>query len=290
MDTPLYTQHSRFWQDNAYVYPVLSRRSQGISMGLNLTPGGECNFRCCYCQVRQEELRPGLRIDLDKMGEELRKGVKEALSGAIFQHPPFDSAPESLRRVNDLALSGDGEPTLSPYLERVVHLAAEVRQEALRKYPAAKTLQLVLITNATRLRKPEVLAALDVLAVNNGSIWAKLDAGTAEYYTRVNRSQVDFEEILAGITAGSQKYRMVLQTLFQALDGERLPDAELEAYIQRIETILTSGGQLDHIQLHTICRPPACSFCTPLPKEMLDDFGGKIAERTGVRVEVFGPG
>ena len=287
MNTSLYTQHSRFWQKNMYVYPVLSRRSQGISIGLNLTPGGECNFRCCYCQVRKEELRPGLPIHLEKMGEELRHCVEAALSGAIFQHPPFDSTATALRRVNDLALSGDGEPTISPSLEKVVQLAAKVRQEAIERYPTAEAMQLVLITNATRLRKPEVQAALEILAANNGAIWAKLDAGTAEYYARVNRSSVDFEEILAGITDSSRKYRTVLQTLFMALKGENLPEAELEIYIRRLETILASGGKLDHIQLHTICRPPACSFCTPLPKEVLENFAQKIERRTGILVETF---
>src|SRR4051812_50014357 len=48
---PLFTQHSRTWRDNRYVYPVVSRRSKGISIGVNLNPDKVCNFDCIYCSV-----------------------------------------------------------------------------------------------------------------------------------------------------------------------------------------------------------------------------------------------
>ena len=32
-------------------YPVVSRRSKGISIGVNLNPDRVCNFDCIYCQV-----------------------------------------------------------------------------------------------------------------------------------------------------------------------------------------------------------------------------------------------
>ena len=34
-----------------FVYPTLSRRSKGISIGVNLNPDKVCNFDCIYCQV-----------------------------------------------------------------------------------------------------------------------------------------------------------------------------------------------------------------------------------------------
>ena len=48
---PLHTDHARAFQTNRFVYPVLSRRSHGISVGVNLNPDKICNFDCIYCQV-----------------------------------------------------------------------------------------------------------------------------------------------------------------------------------------------------------------------------------------------
>ena len=42
----LFTLHSRNWQTNRYVYPVISRRSKGLSIGVNLNPDKVCNFDC----------------------------------------------------------------------------------------------------------------------------------------------------------------------------------------------------------------------------------------------------
>src|SRR5690348_2365773 len=45
----LFTLHSRSWLANRYVYPVVSRRSKGLSIGVNLNPDKVCNFDCIYC-------------------------------------------------------------------------------------------------------------------------------------------------------------------------------------------------------------------------------------------------
>ena len=46
-----FAMHARTWQANRYVYPVVSRRSKGISIGVNLNPDKVCNFDCIYCSV-----------------------------------------------------------------------------------------------------------------------------------------------------------------------------------------------------------------------------------------------
>ena len=47
----LHQLHPRTFQTNRFVYPVLSRRAGGISIGVNLSPSKACNFNCVYCQV-----------------------------------------------------------------------------------------------------------------------------------------------------------------------------------------------------------------------------------------------
>ena len=49
--TRLFQTHSRnLFQDNRFVYAVVSRRSGGVSIGVNLNPDKYCNFDCVYCQ------------------------------------------------------------------------------------------------------------------------------------------------------------------------------------------------------------------------------------------------
>ena len=57
-------QHPRRFEDFKFVYPVLSRRAHGISIGINTNPDKVCNFDCIYCQVDRtteppvKEVRP----------------------------------------------------------------------------------------------------------------------------------------------------------------------------------------------------------------------------------------
>ncbi|MFW6132705.1 MAG: hypothetical protein ACOC8F_02320, partial [Planctomycetota bacterium] len=45
--------HRRQWRDCLYVYPVIARRSHGLSIGVNLNPDKRCNFGCAYCQINR---------------------------------------------------------------------------------------------------------------------------------------------------------------------------------------------------------------------------------------------
>src|SRR3954471_24333804 len=97
---PLFTQHSRAWQANRYVYPVISRRSKGLSIGVNLNPDKVCNFDCVYCCVDRTTPTTITEVDLDVLREELDGLLTLATSGEFFAQPPFDQTPEPLRRTN----------------------------------------------------------------------------------------------------------------------------------------------------------------------------------------------
>ena len=63
--------HPRTFHDNRFVYPVLSRRSQGLSVGINLNPDKVCNFDCIYCQVDRTSQAETRFVELDAVLEEL---------------------------------------------------------------------------------------------------------------------------------------------------------------------------------------------------------------------------
>ena len=43
--------HSRESVGMKYIYPVVSRRAGGVSIGINLNTNNACNWACIYCQV-----------------------------------------------------------------------------------------------------------------------------------------------------------------------------------------------------------------------------------------------
>ena len=121
-----------------------------------------------------------------------------------------------MRRLNDIALSGDGEPTACPDFERAVELCAEIRGRR-----GLGDVKLVLITNASLLDRPTVRQALEILDVSGGEIWAKLDAGTEEYYRLIDRSTVPWQQILDNLRDSAVVRPIVIQSLFARIRGSR---------------------------------------------------------------------
>src|SRR5947209_15573299 len=82
---PLHRDHRRDFGGNRYVYPVVSRRSRGVSVGLNLNPDKVCNFDCVYCQV--DRTTPGFDggVDLNVLARELDDMLTLLRSGALFE-------------------------------------------------------------------------------------------------------------------------------------------------------------------------------------------------------------
>jgi len=275
-------RHDRQWAGNRYVYPVVSRRSRGLSIGINLNPDKGCNFDCVYCQVDRRTPPAVRRVDLAQVARELDGMIAAARDGTLFDAPPCSVLPPDQRVVRDIAFSGDGEPTTYPRFREAVEVAAEAR----RRHGLDET-KLVLITDAAYLSRPAVREALAVLDANNGEIWAKLDAGTEEYYRRVNRPNVPLAQVLAAILEAARARPIVIQTLFCRLDGAPPPPEEIEAYAARLRTIVEGGGRITNVQLHTIARPPAESSASPLTDAEIDAVAGRLRSLVPIPVSVF---
>src|ERR1700681_1105897 len=107
----LFAHHERTFEHFRFVYPVLSRRSGGISIGVNLNPDKVCNFDCIYCQVDRPRQSETTFVEMPALLAELDAMLGLAASGKFFATEKFATVPERLRRLNDIAFSGDGEPT-----------------------------------------------------------------------------------------------------------------------------------------------------------------------------------
>lgn len=277
------TSHPRLFENNRYVYPVLSRRSGGISIGINLNPDKICNFDCIYCQV-DRVVPPVLRdVDEDRVIQELEALLGDVLSGRIFQHTAFREIPDRLKRINDIAFSGDGEPTTYPRFREIVEKTADVKGRF-----GLDDVKITAITNCTRFHVPAVLEAFEIMHRNNGEIWAKLDAGTAEYYHLVERTRISFERTIDNLKLAACRWPLVIQSLFMRVHGEPPPDEEILAFCNVLSNVLDEGGQLKNVQIYTVARKPAESYVTALTDAEVD----RIAEITrqnlpGIPVEPY---
>ncbi len=277
-----YRRHSRQWQTNRYVYPVISRRSRGISIGINLNPDKACNFDCVYCQVDRTTPPVVRKVDLAVLDAELMGLLAAVRDGSLFEVDPFAALPPDRRGVRDLAFSGDGEPTTFAGFADAVEVAARAR----RRFGLDET-KLVLITDAAYLARPGVRRGLSILDANNGEIWAKLDAGTEEYFRAVDRPNVTLRQVVDNIVDAALVRPVVIQTLWMRLHDAAPPPSEVDAYADRLDEIRARGGTLKALQLYTIARRPAEGFVAPLADEELDAIADRVRSRVPVPVEVF---
>src|SRR5215472_15399057 len=122
----IHRDHRRNFENNLYVYAVVSRRSKGVSIGANLNPDKVCNFDCVYCQVDRKTPPLVRDVDVPRLLEELEDMLDLVVTGRLFEMGHFQGTPPHLRRLNDIAFSGDGEPTTCPEFLEIVKAAAEI--------------------------------------------------------------------------------------------------------------------------------------------------------------------
>jgi wyosine [tRNA(Phe)-imidazoG37] synthetase (radical SAM superfamily) len=281
--TPAHLDHRRNWRGFDYCYPVISRRSKGLSLGVNLNQNKVCNFNCVYCEVDRNSPPKQQKINLDQLEDEMELLIEMATSNKIFDDPPFFHTKIEHRRLNDIAFSGDGEPTAAAEFPK----AAE-RLAGLKKKHGLADVKLVLITNATRLQEDYVINGIDTMMANNGEIWAKLDAGTEAYCQAINRSNISLDQIIKNLEFAGKRWPIIIQTLF--LEWATLPPSgqEIKCYINKLKYLLKNGITLQGIQLHTVARPTPEMGAKPLPNATLDNMANIITkELPNIFVDVF---
>jgi wyosine [tRNA(Phe)-imidazoG37] synthetase (radical SAM superfamily) len=271
----------RNFLNNRFAYAVISQRARGLSLGVNLNPDKLCNFACLYCEVNRDE--PGLdaKVNVRVMTQELLSLLTRAFEHRMRELPAFRNTPDELLELKEVALSGNGEPTLCPNFSEIVREVVYLRSQG--RFPFFK---LVLITNATALDRPEVTEGLNLFSTHD-EIWAKLDAGTQDYMDRINRPLVGLDQILDNILLVARRRPVIIQSLFPLVDGAEPPPEEIEAYVQRLATLKAAGAQIASVQVYSAHRPPHSPACDHLPLRSLSRIAHRIKEVTGLRAEVF---
>lgn len=266
--------HRRDAAGLTYVYPVVSRRAGGVSVGINLNPNNACNWRCIYCQVPGLQRGAAPLIDVKLLDSELRGFLRELLQGEFMSR----YVPAESRRINDIALSGNGEPTSAREFEMVI----EVIARSMRDFDllnGANRIKLVLITNGSLLDRPAVKRGVRQMAGLNGEVWFKFDRAGAAARRQVNNTRVTLDKIATKLEISAALCPTWIQTCVFRID-EQLPEAaERASYLSFLREMKERAVPLRGVLLYGLARTslqPEARRLSAAPNDYLAELAREI--------------
>jgi histidinol dehydrogenase len=273
-------RHQRGEDAASIIYPVVSRRARGLSLGINLfLDSKHCTYNCPYCEV-QPFSNPQARLS---------EGMIETALRAFFDRE-WPAYAKSFA-LKDISISGNGEPTCSPFLEEALYAVAKVLSEQVSRDAEFSHVPIVLITNSTGFLNPRICEILHRFSKQaRFEIWAKLDGGTSELHSILSGSNYSFDRIIEGIAHFAAVTPVKIQTMIcrDASSGRLLFDAE--RYCSVLKNLIEKGAHISAIQLYTTARPPAEPWVASIDdKEMA--MLASIVRRllpSDIRLECFG--
>jgi wyosine [tRNA(Phe)-imidazoG37] synthetase (radical SAM superfamily) len=246
--------------------PIHSRRL-GISLGINVLPTKSkyCTFDCIYCECGWSQTDQKIKAKLfsrEQIKDEMLKRFPEVVEKGIIP--------------NSITFAGNGEPTIHPEFSGIMDDVIELKN---RFFPNAR---IAVLSNASRLHQPRVKETL--LRIDDAIL--KLDAGSEEMFTRINRpaGKLTLSAIVDELV--SFNGNLIVQTLFLRgeYNGERIDNTseyEIDLWLEHLQKINPKKVMLYCIDRDT----PARNLEKVSAEEM-----GIIASRVralGIKADVF---
>ena len=255
-----------------YVYPVISRRMGGLSIGINFNTNNACNWRCIYCQVADLKIGAAPDMDFKLLEDELRFFLNDVLKGDFYER--FQVG-EDKRSIKDIAIAGNGEPTSLKEFARAVELIGKVATEV-GVFPRSNY---VLITNGSLVHQPRVQSGLKILSAYGGEVWFKFDSASEEGRALVNNTAQSCLASVNNLMISSKLCTTKLQTCIFDYDDRGFSEKEKRAYLDLLKDIKDRECNLQAILLYTIARPsqqPEAIRLKPISVEILNNLAADI--------------
>jgi wyosine [tRNA(Phe)-imidazoG37] synthetase (radical SAM superfamily) len=273
--------HDRDAAGFTYVYPVVSRRAGGVSVGINLNPNNACDWRCIYCQVPNLIRGTAPEIDLPLLANELRAMLDDIVHGDFMQR----LVPEDCRQLRDIAISGNGEPTSSQQFADIVDLIGGI----MRGFDLVGAIPLRLITNGSYMRKAYVQQGLGLMAGIGGEVWIKVDRASREGVRRVNGVSITPAQLAEQVTIAAGLCPTWIQSCMFAWDGTPPGTEEVDAYLGFLAGLQARAVSLRGVMLYGLARPskqePEAAHLSAVPVSWLQALARRI-EAMGIAVSV----
>lgn len=260
-----------------YVYPVISRRAGGVSIGINLNPNNACNWGCVYCQVPDLKRGGPPAVDLALLETELRGFIGQVCAGDYLER----EVPSGMRRLVDVAFSGNGEPTSADGFADAVGCVERV----LREFSLSDALTVRLITNGSLMHRPAVREGVRRIGALHGEVWFKVDRASEAGVARINQVAFSLEKTQKALLQCAELADTWVQTCWFAMDGEEADEAEQQAYLALLASL---KDKIKGVHLYGLARPslqPEAPRLAALPPEHLRRFADRV-ETLGIRVTV----
>lgn len=246
--------------------PIRSRRL-GVSLGINLSPddGKVCTFDCLYCEAGYNAQGTGTT------GLPGREVVAQALRSKL------EAMRDASETLDVITFSGNGEPTMHPEFAGIVDDTLALRDEF---FPQAAV---SVLSNSTCLNRPDVAAALR--KVDNNIL--KLDSAVESTMRLIDRpvaKSFTVEKVLPLLSEFAGQCVVQTMMLRGAHNGQLVDNTtpeEIEALCRAYKAIRPRS-----IMLYSIDRSTPEENLVKVPAEELRAIGSRIAEATGLPVQV----
>lgn len=257
--------HNFRYSEFRYIYPVVSRRLGGLSIGINLV--NQCNWNCVYCDAPKEQLigLSNYDVDLNLLRKEL-DAILETMFGKVFS--------ESDAELKSITIAGNGEPSLSNDLGEAFLIIGEMRQ----KYSIGQDVKTLLITNGSRLGEESLQNDIRILSTINGEVWFKIDSIIESSARVINRCRISPVQTMNVIEKLSAICPIFIQTCFFRLNNMLPSEAEIKEYLAFLNSI---KGFIKGVFLYTASRKPFADFgvsVEPASLKYLENLNSRIQD------------
>jgi hypothetical protein len=119
-------------------------------------------------------------------------------------------------------------------------------------------------------------------------VWFKLDSATDAGMRRLNDAKIGPEKARENLEACARACPTWLQTIALAVDGAPPSDAEVEAYLALVRSLVAARVPLEGVLLYGLARPshqPEAPRLSALPHAWLEEFARRI-RAAGLEVRV----
>ena len=227
-----------------YVYPVVSRRAGGVSVGVNLNVNNACNWACVYCQVPNLSRGGAPEIDLRLLQQELMQ-----MFTSIFERDfMVIHVDANMRRLADVAFSGNGEPTASPQFLAAVQVVRDV----LISRGLLGVVPLRLITNGSLLHRPLVQSGIKLIGESAGEIWFKVDRASSKGLRAVNQTVLSVDQIKNKLLQCAALAPTWIQTCWFGLDSSDIDESEFVLFLGFLAEV---AAYIRGVHLYGVVRP-----------------------------------